>query len=397
MEFIIENFQSIKSLTLNLNEGVTTLRGPTNSGKTAAIRAVCAMVNNSARKQHVRRGSKALKITCRWGENREVVYTRGTTATASYIVDGKKYEKLNRDGLESVCPDFPLLPINVGKRSLLLNVHGQHDPLLITSWNSADRYKIFLELFQDAEIVDLEKNQREREKEFRDRRKSLKGSLDEALITKTGLTKTMECYPEELPALLPELEETSSRREKTGAILEEIDRANRHVKVMQPVMRSASNLAATIDDCSEELSHVQDKKTSVRNYLDVKKRVDSIKLPDLTRLEESVNKFGSFQEKASRIRENVESVSRINSDVKRLISQMYKVQETIDSVGHKERHLSAYETEKDALRKYMSAENENIELDGQVEKTANELKEIVAENPQCPTCGAPLSEDLCSP
>tara|TARA_Y100000310_G_scaffold194428_2_gene194404 strand:+ start:1082 stop:2170 length:1089 start_codon:yes stop_codon:yes gene_type:complete len=91
VEVHVQNFQSLKNTGLEIS-GFTAITGPNNSGKTALMRAIRGVFQNSPGTSFVSHGADEMKVSLKFDDGRSVVWTKGTTKRhkPTYIVDGGK-------------------------------------------------------------------------------------------------------------------------------------------------------------------------------------------------------------------------------------------------------------------------------------------------------------------
>lgn len=106
----IENFQSIEKLDLDFGK-YTVLVGKSNSGKSAILRALHALVRNSFIPAYLRKGTKTTKITTTY-DNGEVVTKRGSEATYE-LTQGTNHEVYTKSGraIPADVLDFLAMPL----------------------------------------------------------------------------------------------------------------------------------------------------------------------------------------------------------------------------------------------------------------------------------------------
>ena len=83
----VRNFQSIEDATVEVS-GLTVVTGQNNSGKTAVMRAVRGVFENSGGDAFVRHGTDALAVHIDFGDA-DVAWTKGPKVKPTYVVGGK--------------------------------------------------------------------------------------------------------------------------------------------------------------------------------------------------------------------------------------------------------------------------------------------------------------------
>ena len=150
----LTDFQCHKSLTLNLGK-ITTLVGPSDSGKSAIIRALdWAIFNNGKKALLIRRGAKTASITITVDAH---TVTR-TTKDNSYVVDGTELSAIGR----SVPVDVP----NIFRMSED-NIQRQHEYLFWFSATGSELTRNFNRVVDLSRLDEWVRIGTEKEKEFK--------------------------------------------------------------------------------------------------------------------------------------------------------------------------------------------------------------------------------------
>lgn len=150
----LTDFQCHKSLTLNLGK-ITTLVGPSDSGKSAIIRALdWAIFNNGKKALLIRRGAKTASVTITVDAH---TVTR-TTKDNSYVVDGTELSAIGR----SVPVDVP----NIFRMSED-NIQRQHEYLFWFSATGSELTRNFNRVVDLSRLDEWVRIGTEKEKEFK--------------------------------------------------------------------------------------------------------------------------------------------------------------------------------------------------------------------------------------
>lgn len=115
----LKNFQAHSSLKLKLDPHVTTVIGPTDSGKSAIIRAlrwVCR--NRPGGDEFLKHGEDKVSVTLRFDGGRKLRRTRAGTRTNTYLLDGSVFRAFG-----ATIPD----PVVDALKLDDINFQGQHD------------------------------------------------------------------------------------------------------------------------------------------------------------------------------------------------------------------------------------------------------------------------------
>lgn len=92
MKIKIKNFQSLKDIELDVS-GLTILTGSNNTGKSAVIRAVSGVFNNTRGNSFVRYGETHSTVAVEWSDTEQVTWEKGK-GTNRYTINGKVFDKV---------------------------------------------------------------------------------------------------------------------------------------------------------------------------------------------------------------------------------------------------------------------------------------------------------------
>lgn len=141
----IENFQSISDIELTFNEGdISLITGESNSGKSASIRALKALLLNTAGAQrYIKHGEEFARVTLSYKGN-NIVWKR-TKKEAEYTINGKKYSKLGSSNL------FKILDGDIGfsidDKNDILNIEGEWQVLFPFDKSNTELFKLYENVF----------------------------------------------------------------------------------------------------------------------------------------------------------------------------------------------------------------------------------------------------------
>lgn len=140
VRILVEDFQAIERAEVEAT-GITCVVGPSNSGKTALLRALEACFYNRSGDDFVRNpGGKSSRVSvefvgCESGDDMKVEWTKPRGAGASYRVDGVLLEKVGRGPVSEVV-DRGLAPLVTKSDSHRLNFWRQKTYFLVDSTES---------------------------------------------------------------------------------------------------------------------------------------------------------------------------------------------------------------------------------------------------------------------
>jgi DNA repair protein SbcC/Rad50 len=88
----LKNFQSLADTSINLAPGLTCIVGPSNLGKSAAVRAIKTLVKNASAPGLVREGEKEFTLTALFKDGDTIDLTKGKSKS-EYRVNGELFAK----------------------------------------------------------------------------------------------------------------------------------------------------------------------------------------------------------------------------------------------------------------------------------------------------------------
>jgi exonuclease SbcC len=82
-----KNFQSLRNASIDLAPGLNVVVGPSNLGKSAAIRGLKALINNAAAPGLIRHGSKELSVTAWFADGQKIEVVKGKNKSEFRVND----------------------------------------------------------------------------------------------------------------------------------------------------------------------------------------------------------------------------------------------------------------------------------------------------------------------
>lgn len=140
LKVYLNNFQSITEASLEFKKGITLLVGASNSGKTATIRALKALLlNTSGSQRYIKNGTDQASVVMEYKGN-VVEWTR-TKKESKYNINGKEYNKVGNSNL------FKLLDGESGfvtdDKNNILNIEGEWDTLSPFDKSDTELFKLY--------------------------------------------------------------------------------------------------------------------------------------------------------------------------------------------------------------------------------------------------------------
>ena len=148
----IENFQSIKEKTeIDFIEGVNLIIGPSNSGKSAVLRALRGLILNYKGnvKKYLTHNQNQIEVNLQLDDEEKYTWLKsdkGTIYKVEDLIDNKEeeYKKAGNNNIFDYVPEFPF----VLRDKQLINTHTEHDGLPFPfNMSDLELFKMFEDLY----------------------------------------------------------------------------------------------------------------------------------------------------------------------------------------------------------------------------------------------------------
>lgn len=193
----VQNFQSIRDATVDI-EGVTVVTGSNNAGKSALVRAIRGVFQNTPGVAFVRWGTESCKVSLEFDNADSLTWEKGEKIKPTYTL-GDKVLHPGR-GVPEELEQWGVKPLHAGNQDLWPQIAPQiQGQVFLLDLPGS----VLAEAVADVERVGLlNESMREAEKDLRSTRATLKirrGDLDEvadSLLDFEGLGKIEALYQE---------------------------------------------------------------------------------------------------------------------------------------------------------------------------------------------------------
>ena len=346
----LKNFQAHKNRVLEFTEGVNIIRGSSDAGKSAIIRAMIACITgkdfNSAYQTWGTNGPMEVTI-----EIDGHVITRGRDAKSNYyILDGKKFAALRGE-----CPKEISEIFNIGADQL----NSQYESFYLlseTAGGVAKKIQAICDLDSIARISkvstkavsDATTEERIIERKLSDLEPRLQ-KLDDVIILRRRYQRLVE-----RGEYLQEQEATLSSYEKLKAGYEKL--------VVYENLAAAASLRPDLDQCVELLTSIKNKRSEREQLIRLQKNVERLSM-------------------------KIEKAAKAESTLKENKSIFVEIQKMQKSLQENEKRMKNFENLKVKYEKTTKV----------FEKAKKELKNLYIEREElfkeikiCPLCGASL-------
>ena len=173
----VKNFQSLEDITLKFGQ-FTVITGPTNSGKSAFIRAVKAAVTNRSGDDFIRHGVNSTEVEISTGES-VVKWIKGKKKSGVYDIDGEIIEKTGRAVPDRVTESLSIFPLQAEGTEIWPQIDSQFDSPLLLSIPASQTARIISKLINLDPVLNAQvlcsRDLKSKEQEI----KNLKATIDE--------------------------------------------------------------------------------------------------------------------------------------------------------------------------------------------------------------------------
>ncbi|CAH2215109.1 AAA family ATPase [Tepidibacter aestuarii] len=333
----IQNFQSHQDTTLDLVNGLNTIIGESDKGKSAIIRAIrWVILNDPQGNNMVRQGTKECSVTLTLSDETKITRTKKLSGKKKITSKNTyKIEYPNGDisenenfGVDSIPEVLQACGVNILKIDKDLveipNFAFQLDPPFLVSSNGSQRSKtigklINANLFDSsirdikADILDINRKTKEKSAEYE--------ALNEKL-------KQYEDVEEE-EKKLSKIENFISQAEKTE---KNIDTLKRYISSLQNIKLQKSKCMEVIDklsDIEEAQLNIKDLELKHKESLNFQKTSASLKSINTNKnlLKDTITKLS-----------NIEEAEKINSNLINTIDKLSKIQLLKNKIDYLDNH-----------------------------------------------------------
>jgi len=400
----IKDYQGIKKASIEAVAGLTAIIGKSNAGKTAIIRAIEDLINNSMGDSEVRIGTDRAVVAVKSKENVvKMIREPGSNFKTSYVINGETIQKVGRTKIDEV-DLLGLSPVN----DLNLNFIRQEDlPFLIFE----NPYRIYEFMSQSKSILLLNTSKKVKEE---------KKTVDGEIKTKEGQCtyikneyekiresvlnypdikemKEIEEYLDKIQGRLQDLEaqkdiylEGIERKERLSKDIERIGKRVEVLSVVKPEfayqcdlwMRDTQGRTVKLADIAQAKEDVKTDIESMRYVgslssllIDVREQTD---LGGIIKAKTAYKDIAEAKRKLAGIL-NSPLITKGIPNMDYVKGQIHNFERLGDLLKAKKKYDLNYEQKEDVQSKI-------VYVSSQIDKAKAELEKYKV----CPTCGKPL-------
>jgi exonuclease SbcC len=399
----------------------TAIKGPTNSGKSAIIRAlIWCLYNRPSGTDFITHGEDTAKVTIIFTDGTEITRCRSTNGENYYEVVRKGKPALHLEGfgvgpVQEVIDSHGMREVNFAGEMQSLNVCGQFAKPFFLAESAPERAVIIGKL-ANTDVVDLAiKNVAS---EIREDKATLK-KLRSDLVDINNQLKDLKDVPfleRDLEVILSqklEIDKLVSLVEKVQSIKDNIGKLNEQKKKLQKLISEESFVNCLIKDIDDivstnnELKQVNKTNTTINSITTTKNKLDKVlnninlievegviqdldstvkTLKNLNSVKTSYNKFIDNQNKLVSMETMMKHEQVMNDSIKEL-ETCQKTLIDLNKVKDNYKNLIS------AIDRKTKGDKVIKGLHADYEVKFKKYKEELAKNPVCPICQNDITKD----
>ena len=398
-----KNFQSIEDGEITV-KGLTVLAGPSNSGKTAVVRAYRGVFNNSPARSLIRRGENSLEVAVEYDDGQSIVWRKGKGVN-EYAINGGP--PINGG---QTCPDEVrevggVSPIQSGSNTVWPQIASQEDGMLFLTHLPGS---VLADAISDVERVgtlnralkSAEKDLRSAESTLKVRRKD-KDALKGEVSFFSGLSS--------VESLVEEIDTARDKARKIEAALnwfsgwlqsyEEADRLFRELDSLNVDVPDEASMSR-IQDLWQDYLSASAERDRIRELFDDIERLERI-LPgieagiaaiDVESLSKSLDKLDKAIEKVSSVVAVIPELETLETFLNGFpdrFSDLPDLSDIESDMNTLVEYESALNALKDAKAKVTETELDFANVNEEWMKSVDEVLGLLGELEECPVCGTP--------
>lgn len=344
----VKNFQSIPEAEVELGS-FTVFTGPTDSGKSAFMRATEGAVRNKVVPAHVRRGKKATNITLEFNDH--VVEVERGKSKSTYKLDGESFTKSG-----TTVPDEVAQAIRLPKiMDVETTFSSQFDKPYLISETGSSAAKVLGSL---TNVSVLHSGIKEAHRRW----------LADGTAIKATKENIEEC--DEHLEQYEGLDDFESGVANLSGIVESLDEQYQSIRKLSEVLNSIENKTKQLKDAEFRIVDTETAEECIGEARELSSRISSLSVI-LSKVSKAVEEYNELSFYAG-----IEEFDRI-SEISALFDRMGLLQSLTDAIKRKAREL------KNSKKAIEESDRLAVEAEENFHSLLDELG-------TCPTCGQEL-------
>lgn len=374
--YIVKDFQSIKEAKIQV-DGITVIRGDSNAGKTATLRAITAACTNRFYSGCVRYGQSQASVAVKTDNDSRILQViKPSDSSAKMKLGDEIFTKLSRTVPSQVSEFLDLGVIDsVGTEGYSLTFHPQFQPPLLLSMS---HQKVIDLLSVNSALDDLKlvKDQLSlRSRELKSNIQLVDGMLSESQVKLNNLENevtSLAPFIEQLNGLSTKLDEALSRNDRLNSLAQSLQSLSKIRARLSLQSRLVSNLNVALSK--------QQTFNQVSNLISI---IDNLNQTDTSKLQTKVDVYSK-----------IIALQTSLSDITSRFTKLGTLLDTTSKLQVTSHHILIYSK---LPKTYPSVTKIDLLLSTYNQYTLShkrllELHDIVHNN-LCPICKRPLDEE----
>ena len=249
----LKNFQAFDDLDVEFVQGVNTIIGESNSGKTSVLRAIKSLIENGSRTaRYIKQDTNETEVSMQY-EGHDITWSR-TAKEIKYKIDGQDFLKAGTTDL------FKLQPVNGFVRDPqgeLANLEDEWTLPYPYYKTPSELFKVFENIFCVSDSAKVLKGMKESEDEYK---RTLQRTEDEITKVEKKLEAIEKLNVRENVEKLTELKETlqglERERDELKEAIKKLQEIAKKVKLYRNLPKETINLQEkwhALEDVSEDV------------------------------------------------------------------------------------------------------------------------------------------------
>lgn len=310
----ITNFQKWKHLNIDFTDGVNCIIAPTDSGKSAIIRALCWVLFNKNYK-NLRRKDKNNEVSASTSVKLTIEHENETFIVERYVDNKTNYYKFNDEvfkALNKKVPDKIQKLFSVSD----INVQTQFDPPFLITSTSGDISKLINEMIGLEEMDAMEQQVNSEMKACLSEEKNLETTISSTQydLSSFVLLSDFESDYNKASSLYQKIADNDQELRKIALNVSNIASINSTLSLIrtktqeEECFHSIGAMLKSVQESKEQLDRLR-KLTTILSQ-------KNITIPDSSFLDEKYNKLKQVVTTKNTIQKLVEHIAAINKDMK---------------------------------------------------------------------------------
>ena len=371
----LKNFQAFSELDVEFVQGVNTIIGESNSGKTSVLRAIKSLIDNGSRTAHyIKQGTNETEVQMSY-EGHDLTWSR-TAKEIRYKIDGQDFLKAGTTDL------FKLLPVNGFVRDPqgeLANLEDEWTLPYPYYKTPSELFKVFENIFCVSDSAKVLKGMKESEDEYK---KTLQRTEEEISKVQRKLDAIEKLDVRGNVQKLTELKET----------LQGLESARDNLQVSISTLQEIAKKAKLYKNLPKETVELKEKWDVLEDLTR-----DFKKLRDLSLTHETLQGLQDELVTSQEVLDKLTGAQELRSDIRKL-HELKRVQfvifpDTVETTS--EEKLQEIRELSQDISKLKLLLQEGKELKGKITQVNEEivnLQEEVNKIDVCPLCGHEMKD-----